>query len=259
MDTRTKRIIEGLHPNAQDWARAHLQAIENSNRLPKGYQVKIISGHRSYEEQDALYAQGRSKPGQIVTNARGGQSNHNFGIAWDLGIFDDQGRYLENSILYTDIGPAGEAIGLEWGGRWQTLQDVPHYQVRTGKTLAELRALKAQNKALPIPVYGGSATKPTGDKVTVFDGPEITNIAAYNEYGRVWVATRPFVDRFGGLILSAYGNNFVIELHDQKVSVPGVIRDGVGYTKFADLNRILDWAYEYNANRLIIKTEKENK
>ncbi len=65
--------------------------------------IKIISGTRTHmQEQDALYARRRTAPGPRVTNARGGYSNHNFGIAWDIGLFRG-GKYLEDSPLYREV------------------------------------------------------------------------------------------------------------------------------------------------------------
>jgi len=68
--------------------------------------MKIISGLRTYAEQDALYAQGRAKTGPKVTNARGGYSNHNFGIAFDVGVFEGN-RYLPDSAKYKAVGALG--------------------------------------------------------------------------------------------------------------------------------------------------------
>src|SRR5262249_35079960 len=104
--------------------------------------VRIISGTRTYAEQDALF---KKRP--KVTNARGGQSNHNFGIAWDIGIFDD-GKYLggdnrREDKAYTNLGAfIKERIrDLEWGGDWKTCVDKPHYQLATGKSVSQVRAL----------------------------------------------------------------------------------------------------------------------
>lgn len=94
-----------------------------------GIAAKVISGTRSYAEQDALYAQGRTTSGRIVTNARGGFSNHNFGVAFDIGIFE-QGKYLDESPLYSRAGQIGKSIGLDWGGDWRSIQDEPHFELR---------------------------------------------------------------------------------------------------------------------------------
>lgn len=145
VDDRSERTIATLHPKVQPVARELIRAAVSA-----GIKVKAISGLRSYGEQDALYEQGRSRPGRIVTNARGGYSNHNFGIAFDVGIFED-GRYVDNSPMYRAVGTLGKSLGLEWGGDWKSIQDDPHFQLRPEwakdmserDMLAGLRARKA--------------------------------------------------------------------------------------------------------------------
>jgi peptidoglycan L-alanyl-D-glutamate endopeptidase CwlK len=104
-----------------------------------GFNLRTLSGTRSYAEQDALFEQGRSKPGPLVTHARGGESNHNFGLAWDIGLFATDGSYLAESALYDGVPRAGLLPVLEWGGNWPTFKDRPHYQLATGKDMATLR------------------------------------------------------------------------------------------------------------------------
>jgi peptidoglycan L-alanyl-D-glutamate endopeptidase CwlK len=107
----------------------------------KGLDICYISGTRTYAEQDALYAKGRTTGGPIVTNARGGYSNHNFGIAVDCGLFLPN-RYLEDTPFYRQIGDVVALHPeLEWGGSWKSIQDEPHIQWRTSHTLAEMRDL----------------------------------------------------------------------------------------------------------------------
>jgi len=92
-------------------------------------QTKVISGTRTFEEQDRLFAQGRTKPGRIVTKARGGFSNHTFGIAFDIGVFEGR-KYLPESPKYKAVGALGVALGLEWGGNWKSIVDQPYFQLR---------------------------------------------------------------------------------------------------------------------------------
>lgn len=147
-DERSERNIATLLPQVQPLARA---LVESAAAV--GIAIKIISGTRSYDEQNALYEQGRSKPGRIVTNARGGYSNHNFGIAFDIGVFEG-GRYLDESPAYKAVGAIGMKLGLEWGGNWKTIQDEPHFQFRPAwardlserDMLTELRACRAANR-----------------------------------------------------------------------------------------------------------------
>ena len=124
VDSRSEKNILTLQPEVRPLARAlvHKAALA-------GIKIKIISGFRSYEEQDALYAQGRTAPGNIVTNARGGYSNHNFGIAFDVGVFEGN-KYLDDSPKYKAAGVLGMDLGLEWGGSWKTIVDQPHFQLR---------------------------------------------------------------------------------------------------------------------------------
>ncbi|MFL6373786.1 MAG: M15 family metallopeptidase [Pyrinomonadaceae bacterium] len=139
-DARSESCIITLVPKAQELARQSLTLIRKS-----GIDARIISGTRSYAEQDKLFKKGRfGNAGPRVTNARGGQSNHNFGIAWDIGIFDAKGKYLGDSPLYRKAGAIVEAskilaAGVEWGGEWSSFPDVSHYQVRSGLALAEIR------------------------------------------------------------------------------------------------------------------------
>jgi peptidoglycan L-alanyl-D-glutamate endopeptidase CwlK len=131
---RSEDNIITLHPKAQEAARKFLKQLDNA-----GINARIISGTRTYAEQEKLFEQGRTKPGPIVTNADGGQSNHNFGIAWDIGIFNAQGEYLPNSNLYEKAAEVGLVDGLEWGGNWQKIKDKPHYQLVTGLSIKEVR------------------------------------------------------------------------------------------------------------------------
>lgn len=142
LDQRTEKNISTLVPKAQAVARTFIISASEAMRA-KGVEVKIISGTRTYAEQNALYAKGRTAPGPRVTNARGGYSNHNFGVAFDIGLFK-AGKYLEESPLYAECGKIGEACGLEWGGRWKSFTDEPHYQLKTGLTLAQMRDRIAQ-------------------------------------------------------------------------------------------------------------------
>src|SRR5215475_4700174 len=124
VDAQSEKRIATLLPEVQPFARALVQkAALNEIR------IRIISGLRTYEEQDELYAKGRTKPGPKVTNARGGYSNHNFGIAFDIGVFEGN-KYLTDSPKYKAVGVLGTDLGLEWGGNWKTIVDEPHFQLR---------------------------------------------------------------------------------------------------------------------------------
>ena len=129
IDERSRRIVAKLHPAVQPKFESFIRAAKYMAH-ESGYDVKAISGLRTWDEQDALYAKGRTTPGPKVTNAKAGFSNHNFGLAIDIGVFSKDGKkYHGEHPLYPELGPLGESLGLEWGGRWK-FRDEPHYQFR---------------------------------------------------------------------------------------------------------------------------------
>ena len=126
-DERSEINLATLHPKAQKAARAFL-GVAKVIAAKVGCDVKIISGTRSYMEQDAIYAKGRTTPGKKISNAPAGHSNHNFGIAFDIGIFRGK-EYCGEHPLYNELGTLGKSLGMEWGGDWKFV-DEPHYQLR---------------------------------------------------------------------------------------------------------------------------------
>lgn len=102
----------------------------------KGIMIKFSEGFRTVEEQNELYAQGRTKPGHIVTNAKGNvySSQHQWGIAADFYLdmdVDGDGdkkddAFNDSTSLFISVGDIARSINLGWGGKWKTLQDKPH-------------------------------------------------------------------------------------------------------------------------------------
>jgi len=142
-DDRTEANIATLLPKAQIAAR---KAMNAAKALGGGLTVQILSGTRTYAEQNKLFAQ-RPK----VTNAKGGQSNHNFGIAFDVGIFKGKiyytGKNATENKAYADLSKLIKPVGLEWGGDWKTSKDYPHYELPVGgKSVSQIRALLEAGK-----------------------------------------------------------------------------------------------------------------
>ena len=134
-DHRTERNLELLQLPAQHAARLFMSVVTKS-----GIEARIISGTRSYEEQNALFRQGRfGNPGPRVTGARGGQSWHNFGIAWDIGVFEG-GEYMTTPEPYERAAKVGMNEALTWGGDWKSFQDRPHYQLALPLKISEIRS-----------------------------------------------------------------------------------------------------------------------
>jgi len=111
--------------------------------------VRVTQAIRDYEYQDLLYEQGRTKPGKIITNAQGGQSWHNFGLAFDFCLFHrdrtiswDMIEDLNHDGIsdWTEVVHIANDLGFEWGGDWsKEFRDYPHFQMTFGLTIKEAR------------------------------------------------------------------------------------------------------------------------
>jgi peptidoglycan LD-endopeptidase CwlK len=144
-DERSEKHLVRLDPLTEKLAREHLRRL-----VAEGLNFKITSGLRTFAEQEALYAQGRTAPGPRVTNARAGSSWHNFGLAYDLTLFVGKTPKWDGPE-YDRAGKIGQELGLEWGGAWKSFKDRPHFQRNIGLTLADAR------KKWPTGVTPGSA------------------------------------------------------------------------------------------------------
>lgn len=108
-------------------------AIELIKRAYKeGIYVQISEGFRSNARQNELYAQGRTKPGNIVTNARAGQSNHNYGIAVDFFLVSSDGKTANWTVNkdWRRVAQIGKSLGFQWGGDWTSFKDYPHLEMK---------------------------------------------------------------------------------------------------------------------------------
>jgi hypothetical protein len=260
-DQRSETNIATLVPKAQKQARAFLKAA-----LDAGLRVRIIDGSRSFAQQDALYAKGRTKPGPKVTNARGGFSNHNFGIAWDIGIFDAAGKYLPESADYKKAGKIGRDLGLEWGGDWTTIVDTPHYQCKSSLTIAKMRALVQANggditdpraiTAINAVISGEADTDPEPPApiddwvaIEVYLNTKKFDIAAYFKDSRTWVSVEDFADYFGGTVslTPATPTKATLQLEGETTALTGVVYKNRLIVKFADINTVFDYAFRFDS------------
>ena len=110
------------------------------NAKAQGIDLLVTSTYRDNASQDALYAQGRTKPGKIVTNAKAGQSWHNYRCAVDVvPIVAGKPRWDVKDEVWQKVGALGKAAGLEWAGDWKRFKEYPHFQYTGGLTLAQLQ------------------------------------------------------------------------------------------------------------------------
>lgn len=152
-EARNEAAILGLHPQFAVRVRILLGILE-----PLGVLVLITQGRRTFQEQAALYAQGRTVPGPVVTNARAGLSFHQYGLAIDVvdvGASGDERGYDPSDYAATNyprIADEGRKLGMEWGGTWRTIKDEPHLEYHPGLGPSDAMTLAAhcdENERLP--------------------------------------------------------------------------------------------------------------
>uniref|UniRef100_UPI00406D34D4 M15 family metallopeptidase n=1 Tax=Paenibacillus sp. FSL H8-0548 TaxID=1920422 RepID=UPI00406D34D4 len=113
-----------------------------------GITILITDGFRSSEEQDAIYAKGRTAEGQVVTQVQGGHSYHNYGLAIDFAL-----RTKKNEVVWDmkydgnkngksdwmEVVTIAKELGFSWGGDWKNFPDYPHLQMDFGYSIRQLR------------------------------------------------------------------------------------------------------------------------
>lgn len=134
MNTASQNRLKKVHPELARRVTLVIEALTN-----RGMTVEVVQGLRTFAEQNELYKQGRTKPGQIVTRAKGGQSNHNYGLAVDLCPFVNGKPQWNDNAAFIRIGVEASKLGLEWGGNWKKFIDKPHVQL-PGLTIAQCLA-----------------------------------------------------------------------------------------------------------------------
>ena len=153
-DKLTIERIKKAHPLIREELNGYY--LECNNKLPKGVRLRFSHVYRTNEEQDELFAK-RPK----VTNAKGGQSIHNYGLAFDIVIlFDKDGNgTFETASWKVDryfmiVVDYFKSKGYEWGGDWNKFQDRPHFQKSFGHTWRTLKALptKLDDNGIKYPI-----------------------------------------------------------------------------------------------------------
>lgn len=157
-DQKTLERIQLLHPKVRQEA---ADIYEDVCKALTGSAIcRYAFTLRTFAEQNALFAQGRTKPGKIVTNARGGLSYHNYGLAIDIVLLVDKDNNdtFETAVwdVKTDFDGDRKAdwiecvnifkqYGWEWGGDWK-FSDPPHFQKTFGKSVRELLNLHVKGR-----------------------------------------------------------------------------------------------------------------
>lgn len=159
----------------------HPTLVERVDRLKselkkKGIYISFSEGFRSLKRQNELYEQGRTKPGQIVTNARGSSysSQHQWGIAVDFYLdmdIDGDGDKKDDAFnnvtgLFEKVGKEAMNLGLGWGGNWNSFKDLPHlYLPDWGGTTKKLKEQYGSPEKFMLTWPSGVTTSPADTQV----------------------------------------------------------------------------------------------
>jgi peptidoglycan L-alanyl-D-glutamate endopeptidase CwlK len=128
------RKLEDLNPKVKTLCEKFIASCDK-----QGIDILITSTYRDGESQSALYAQGRTTPGKIVTNAKAGQSFHNWRVAFDFVPLVNGKAQWSDVGLFTKCGEIAEQCGLEWAGRWNKFKELAHCQYTGGLTLQDFQ------------------------------------------------------------------------------------------------------------------------
>lgn len=148
-EIENKRIREarplpsGLHNIVEEKS---MELVEQANKI--GIPILITDGFRSIESQNEIYEQGRTSSGAIVSYAKGGESYHNYGLAIDFALLNQ-----DDSISYDlqrdsngngeadwfEVARIGKNLGFTWGGDWRGFKDYPHFEYTLGLSIRELQ------------------------------------------------------------------------------------------------------------------------
>ncbi|ACT03991.1 M15 family metallopeptidase [Paenibacillus sp. JDR-2] len=135
--------IAGLHPIVAEKAD---ELVAQTGKL--GIKIMITDDFRSSEEQNTLYKKGRSEPGQVVTNVKGGASYHNYGLAVDFALVKPDGDVIwdmeydgngNGKSDWMEVVSAAKKLGFAWGGDWTSFKDYPHLQMDFGYSIKDLQ------------------------------------------------------------------------------------------------------------------------
>jgi len=132
------RKLEDLIPQAKERVERFIALCHE-----QGIDLLVTSTFRDNESQGELYEQGRTKPGKIVTNAKAGESWHNYRCAVDVvPLVNGKPNWDGSDPIWQTIGELGEQAGLEWAGRWHSFKELAHFQYTGGLTLTDLKSGK---------------------------------------------------------------------------------------------------------------------
>ena len=131
----SSRSIDDLSPPVKERVKRFLEECGH-----QGIDLLVTSTYRDDESQDLLYAQGRTAAGRIITQAKGGDSFHNYRCALDVvPLVNGKPDWDGTHDIWERVGAIGKANGLDWAGDWKSFRELAHFQYTGGLTLSDLK------------------------------------------------------------------------------------------------------------------------
>ena len=244
------RDITLLHPELQEIIPKFLEKCKK-----QGFIVKITDTLRSKKEQDNLYAQGRTKAGNIVTWVKYPYSNHNWGMAFDICRNDEKGAYDNSDGWFDIVGEIGKTFGLNWGGDWE-IKDKPHFELTKYGTTNQLVAKYGSFEKFK------KTWKPLKEDNYMFVersyeyNNKVKSYLVINENGETYIKIRDLAELLNKDL--SYDNDSkittledVIEekpiiVNDKETSVQCINYNGFNYMNARDLGDALGYEVGYN-------------
>ncbi|MGN7761273.1 M15 family metallopeptidase [Paenibacillus sp. 22594] len=208
LKSKSAARLGGLHPVLLAAANVLIQRC-----YARGIPIVITQGMRTIAEQNALYALGRTKKGSIVTNAKGGNSYHNYGLAMDFALLLPDGQNVswdmnrdgngDKLADWQEVVQEAKKLGLEWGGDWTSFKDYSHLQMAFGLTIAQLkegqRPTTQQVKETLSRITGGEAEVNKDVEITInLNGIKLT--VGVLDNGTTYVPVRALAEALGAKV-----------------------------------------------------------
>lgn len=147
-DTHAAAAIALLHPKVRAPFQSFIEDAENGLNIT----LRVVQGLRTFAQQQAIYDQGRTTPGAIVTKAKAGQSFHNYGIAADIVPVIKNGTALDWEYAFEKLVPFAAKYGITWGGHFPS-PDRDHFELKLGHTWQDLLAMKQAGDVIASTEY----------------------------------------------------------------------------------------------------------
>jgi peptidoglycan L-alanyl-D-glutamate endopeptidase CwlK len=138
----SKKHFETLHESSQ-FILGRVLSLWHANK----FNVQVTSGSRTFQEQQDLYDMGRTKSGRIITNAQGGHSMHNYGIAMDVVLLNKNNECDWRPEMYDMLWRLAAThqdfmdAGLIWAGNWKSMKEYVHFDLSGDKSVDEIKAI----------------------------------------------------------------------------------------------------------------------